>query len=38
MRMIDEISKVGDVDLFGATFNKPINNKHEIVSEYYFNI
>jgi hypothetical protein len=38
MRIIDEISKVGNVDLFGATFNKPISNKHDIVSEYYFNI
>jgi hypothetical protein len=38
MRIIDEISKVGNVDLFGTAFNKPIQDKNEIISEYYFNI
>ena len=38
MRIINEISKIGQVDLFGSTFNNPIQDKNHTVSEYHFNI
>jgi hypothetical protein len=38
MRIIEKLSKIGQVDLYGSVFNKIITDKTKVVSEYYFNI
>jgi hypothetical protein len=38
MRIIEKLSKIGQVDLYGSVFNKIITDKTKVVSGYYFNI
>lgn len=38
MRIIEELSKIGQVDLYGSVFNKAVTDKTKVVSDYYFNI
>jgi hypothetical protein len=38
MRVIQEIAKIGIIDLYGKVFNKPVANKNEILVQYDFNL
>ena len=38
MRFLAELQKIGVVDCFGKAFNKPIENKMNLISEYDFNV
>jgi hypothetical protein len=38
MKIIHEISKIGEVDLYGSVFKNVITNKNKVISDYYFNI
>ena len=38
MRIINEISKIGRVDLYGSVFDNAVLDKNKVVSDYYFNI
>jgi len=38
MRAIRELSKVGEVGLYGSVFNNPVKDKMEVLKNYTFNI
>jgi hypothetical protein len=38
MRVIQEIAKIGKIDLYGKVFDKPVANKHQILLKYDFNL
>jgi hypothetical protein len=38
LRIIEELQKLGVVDLFGSLYKRPIKNKHNVIREYNFNL
>jgi hypothetical protein len=38
MRMIQELKSIGEVSLFGSVFDKPVDNKKEVLQRYTYNV
>jgi hypothetical protein len=38
LKAVDCLSKYGKVEIFGRSFNKPVNNKIEVMKDYKFNL